>query len=542
MRGIAAGLFLLAVPVLPALATDVSGDQSGVWSLAGSPYNLVGDVRVPPAASLVIEPGVEVIGQGHYIITVDTGAILTAAGSADMPILFTAVDGVTGWRGMRLEGADSASEISYCIFEYARGVGDYPEVRGGALMIKNCSPLVSYSEFRESSSKNTNRNGTGGGICTESSSAQILYNFVHDNEADSGGGICITEYGTPLVKGNVIVDNRAINGGGGMYFGARSSPIIESNWIMRNYSSGWGGGGINCWNSYIFYNTYPTIRNNVIAHNSTSAAGGGLYCRYDRAVLTNNLIAYNSAYYGGGIHALNQGYSAPIVRNCLIGENTATVEPQIDLEESTGSQISVSYSDVEGGYVGNGNIDIYPEFVDPDGADNIAGTEDDNYRLASGSPCIDAGDNYALDGGVVEDMDGNPRYVDDPATPDTGNGTAPIIDMGPYEYQGASFVLLDPVPGVAGQVNRFEAQGGSPGELVYFAYGVRSGSTGVPGCPGLTVDLADASLIDSAPADGAGTAIMQTKVPGKAQGRLVLLQAVDRSECQKTSVVEFVFE
>ncbi|MDY7109555.1 MAG: choice-of-anchor Q domain-containing protein [Planctomycetota bacterium] len=57
-----------------------------------------------------------------------------------------------------------------------------------------------------------------------------------------------------------------------------------------------------------------------------------------------------------------------------------------------------------------------------------------DYRLAPGSPCIDAGDNMAVPEGVDTDLDGNPRFVDDPATEDTGNGEPPIVDMGAYEF------------------------------------------------------------------------------------------------------------
>ena len=96
-----------------------------------------------------------------------------------------------------------------------------------------------------------------------------------------------------------------------------------------------------------------------------------------------------------------------------------------------------------------GNISYNPLFVDPDGIDNVVGTVDDNLRLSNNSPCIDAGNNDCVlpdiadldnDGDMVEktpiDRDGNPRFVNDPATPDTGNGTPPIVDMGAYEFQG----------------------------------------------------------------------------------------------------------
>jgi parallel beta-helix repeat protein len=365
------------------MATDISGDVWGIWTVGGSPYYLVGDARVPPDSALVIEPGVNVIGMGNFKLTVENGALLTAVGKQSQRILFTADNHIIGWRGIRLEGASDNTQISFCLLEYARGTGAYPEVRGGALNIRNCSPLISNNLLRFNSSMNANRNGTGGGISTEYSNAQILNNVVFDNEADSGGGICVAEFSSPFIEGNIISNNTAYNGGGGMYLGASSMPLIVNNIISQNPSSGGGGGGINCWNSYVYYGTFPTIENNIIVGNSASPAGGGLYCRYDRAVLTNNVIAFNDASRGGGIHVLNQGYSAPIVTNCIIWANTAAAGPQIDLEGSTGSDVYVYYSDVESGWPGTGNIDQDPNFISYRGFD---------YMLHPDSPCIDTGD------------------------------------------------------------------------------------------------------------------------------------------------------
>jgi hypothetical protein len=74
-----------------------------------------------------------------------------------------------------------------------------------------------------------------------------------------------------------------------------------------------------------------------------------------------------------------------------------------------------------------------------------------DYRLSTGSPCIDAADNGFLppdtydlnnngdtDEPIPLDLDSNPRFVDHPAVSDTGNGAAPIVDMGAYENQGLS--------------------------------------------------------------------------------------------------------
>ena len=63
-----------------------------------------------------------------------------------------------------------------------------------------------------------------------------------------------------------------------------------------------------------------------------------------------------------------------------------------------------------------------------------------NYRLSPDSPCIDAASNGAVPGGIDTDLDGYPRFMDDPDTPDCqwvpGTcGDPPIVDMGAYEFQ-----------------------------------------------------------------------------------------------------------
>ena len=70
-------------------------------------------------------------------------------------------------------------------------------------------------------------------------------------------------------------------------------------------------------------------------------------------------------------------------------------------------------------------------FVDPDAGD---------FRLAAGSPCIDLGNNAAVPKGIDIDLDGAPRFMDDPDTrdcpqPGADCGIAPIVDMGAYEFQ-----------------------------------------------------------------------------------------------------------
>ena len=115
-------------------------------------------------------------------------------------------------------------------------------------------------------------------------------------------------------------------------------------------------------------------------------------------------------------------------------------------------QSQVSYSLIPGGASGPGNIDTPPRFRDPLGPDGIPGTGDEDYRLAPGSPAIDAGDNTAVGVGVITDLTGRPRFRDDERTPDTGIGPAPVVDMGAYEFQPCLRSVVGP-PRPGGTVN-----------------------------------------------------------------------------------------
>jgi hypothetical protein len=155
--------------------------------------------------------------------------------------------------------------------------------------------------------------------------------------------------------------------------------------------------------------------------------------------------------------------SDPVLRNCILWANLGDADgdsggpftdesAQID-DDGTGT-VTVGYSLVQGwtgALGGTGNIDGDPLFVDVDGADEVAGTEDDDLRLLPGSPCIDAGndtvvppDTTDLDGDfdtaerIPLDRAGMPRFLDDPDTVDTGVADPPsytaVVDMGAYEY------------------------------------------------------------------------------------------------------------
>ena len=91
-------------------------------------------------------------------------------------------------------------------------------------------------------------------------------------------------------------------------------------------------------------------------------------------------------------------------------------------------------AEVQGGWPGSANIVADPRFSDPFAGD---------FRLQSDPECVDAANNAAMPAGILTDLDGSPRFVDDPCTTDTGSGTPPIVDMGAYEFQLSCRADLD---------------------------------------------------------------------------------------------------
>jgi hypothetical protein len=142
--------------------------------------------------------------------------------------------------------------------------------------------------------------------------------------------------------------------------------------------------------------------------------------------VTNCTFADNAGASTGGLASFE---STTTVANCIFWDNTPE---QIASSGST----TVIYSDVQGGWFGLGNVDADPMFAD-------AGSGD--YRLMSLSPAVDAGNNWAMVDLADTDLDGNPRFADDPVTSDTGCGMPVIVDMGSYELQGvpAEVVFAD---------------------------------------------------------------------------------------------------
>jgi hypothetical protein len=155
--------------------------------------------------------------------------------------------------------------------------------------------------------------------------------------------------------------------------------------------------------------------------------------------LVNVTFSGNSASRnGGGIHNYGDGTT---LANCVLWGNkvNGSTDQSAQIFLPGTSSITVTHSLVQGGvYTGTGNISADPQFArapDP-GPDGTWSTTDDDYGdlfLLPPSPAIDAGDNGAVPAGITTDLDGNPRFLDVVAIPDTGAGSPSVVDMGAYE-------------------------------------------------------------------------------------------------------------
>jgi hypothetical protein len=301
-----------------AQAIDHSGDVWGVWSPDNNPHNIIGEVRIPPESTLVIQPGCYIDFQGHYEFLVDTSATLIAAGTESDSIVFTAADTITGWHGIRFYSANGSSEISYCRIEYANATVSGKYQKGGGIYLNYSDPNISNNTIIN------NRAGEGGGIFCHYSSPSITDNTITDNSAfgqtnSPGGGIYCTDNSSPIISGNIISRNSASGGphgpGGGIFCVGNSTPIvIEGNTITHNSAS--AGGGIWCRG-----NSDRIINNNIIRCNSASNDGGGIYCTdVFNLLIENNVIDSNSAQNGGGISCFD---SSPLISDNTIRGNTA---------------------------------------------------------------------------------------------------------------------------------------------------------------------------------------------------------------------------
>jgi hypothetical protein len=404
------GFLCVAVGLLfagQAVATDVSGPiTTTTWTKANSPYHVTGTITVPAGNTLTIEAGVDVLFDADVQFVV-WGA-LNAVGTETDSIRFVK-SSAAEWGGLRISGGDS-STIAYTRISDGHAEGSWPNNCGGGIYLSGSDTRLG---MHNSVVTGNTASGYGGGLCNASSATATLTNCtINGNTASTYGGGMFNKSATATLTNCTITGNRAwdLDGGGLCNFIGATATLTNCT-ITGNCAFYGGGGGLYNENSATATLTNCTITGNTaydgggLCNKSSATAtltnctitgnrtafyyGGGLY-NYDNATatLTNCTITGNTASYGGGL--CNKSSATATLTNCIMWGDS----PQ-EVYVSSGT-VTVTYSDIEGGYTGTGNINADPLFVDAAAGD---------YHLQAVSPCIDTGDPYALDAdGTRSDM------------------------------------------------------------------------------------------------------------------------------------------
>lgn len=377
-------------------------------------------------------------------LTIEHGAYGPAGTVAGDPLFF----------GSGIYCIAGSPTINACVFRYNYAAF----ASGGAIYFQDAHPTITNSTFDH----NYCHLGNGGSIYMGGESSAVIEDCVFINSTvvfsspdASGGAIYHRSTGAMEVR-RCIFENNIVRpfysiGSDVGYGGAISSfsaPLLVENSVFRGNKASIGG-GIIAWNEATIVNCL--FENNTAeARNYTAFELGGFgggFCSYSfqprTAMVENCTFVNNHGKEHGGVSG---GWNSTTrLRNCVLWNNTGwNPEFQGYFREQIGGNFDIAYCLIQDifGPPAQGEDLLEPDDligcidVDPMFADN-------EFRLASGSPAIDAGNNNAWTSSLSTDLDGHIRFVDDPNTIDTGLGNAPLIDLGAYEFQIAVSCLAD---------------------------------------------------------------------------------------------------
>jgi hypothetical protein len=255
----------------------------------------------------------------------------------------------------------------------------------------------------------------------------------------SGGGLEVgPNIPTTEVVGVRILNNTANDLAGMAKVGGidpASSLLVDGCEFIDNTATGGLGGGL----AVVFESTNATIRNCLFKNNFAQSRVSAIYCQsafgYNVDIMNCTFVEHGLsglaapqivelAIAGASIDNFNLG-------NCVF-QNDAALNIRVLGSLASGSVFNTvlgSTITLTGIADGGGNVATDPTFEDAANCD---------YRLAAGSSGIDMGDMnaYFAAGGGCDDLNGDPRFNNDPSTTDTGS-VGSVLDAGCYEHQTA---------------------------------------------------------------------------------------------------------
>jgi predicted outer membrane repeat protein len=285
--------------------------------------------------------------------------------------------------GGAIVSIDGSTFLTNCKF-----ISNFAAEHGGAIYSDYGNDVFVECSFVENSALD----GTGivnieGNLELESCTFSHNSTYSLSSANEEGGGAVF------IVSKKVVVKNCLFNENVARYGGAMvgiADALILERCVFTGNSAEYGGA--------IYDLRGGTITNSIFAANRGDK-GGAVFGRCIGPALINCTLSGNSAQNGNAIGWFpcyeNPSFTMNI-RNCILrngGDEIGKWEDELP-------DISIVYSDIQGGWPGEGNIDIDPQFTDFENGDfhlkSRAGRWDPNNQSwivdDVTSPCIDTGD------------------------------------------------------------------------------------------------------------------------------------------------------
>ena len=250
--------------------------------------------------------------------------------------------------------------------------------------------------------QNNKTSWAGAGIAAYEADIALSNVKIINNTSDNHAAGFHSESGITIMSDCEVSGNRAEGGsGGGLYFGGGASIFVDAELtnvlVSDNFSTGLGPGVLaystNASDPNGIELTNVTIVNNFGGSSTSAGYQTGLYLWDNSIASVTNSIIWSNGIIPGDCSDTNNGatdswgdgcsyYSSGIGCSGYFNDSDFTAETMccgcgggetIDdisgtsIDIGSNSQASVTYSNIEGGYSGTGNIDLDPQFLPDDG-------------------------------------------------------------------------------------------------------------------------------------------------------------------------------
>jgi predicted outer membrane repeat protein len=333
------------------------------------------------------------------------------------------------------------SALTRCSFIHNEATDNYTGALGGALQLGAGHSVLIDCVFESN-------DGEHGGACygpSQGGSAHFRRCRFIGNSANEAGGA--------ILGGNVVAVECDFIGNGTAHWGGafQGGDAAFLSCRFLNNGAGMYGGAFRTYGSLTLVNCL--LLGNGAANSSGAGEAAG------PASIVNCTVVGNYANWGG-TGGLTLSGDAVLLNSLVWGNEADDKSNQLAAQVTVANDQVMTFIDScimgwDGSVDGYGNFGDDPLLIDPDGADDVYGTEDDDARLGEDSPCRDEGyvallppDEHDLDddGDTVE-----PLPLDLGGLVRTANG---LVDIGAYEHQGAACPAdLEPASLGDGQVN-----------------------------------------------------------------------------------------